>query len=120
MADTDDRGFKVEPAPDGRGAPPAKPPRRSFMRPGFIGLVVALLVVNWLVVNLIAPPEPSVTVPYSPYFLNQVHSGNVKRIAPIGETVTGEFKAEVHYPDPDSTAATKFKTEIPQFANGDR
>src|SRR5205823_9991117 len=102
------------------GGEPKKSPRRQFMRPGFLGILLALLVANWLLVTLGAPPEPSVTVPYSPYFLNQVNADNVKRINAIGETVTGEFNRKVHFPDPGSTAATKFKTEIPAFANGDK
>src|SRR3954451_12089217 len=115
-----------EPAPHERrprlpaGAPDAKPPqppKRRF-RPGFIGIVVIALALNYALVNVISPPEPSITVPYSPFFLDQVDANNVKRISPLGETVEGEFKKRVSYEDSD--AATQFETEIPQFANGDQ
>src|SRR4051794_35751488 len=74
-------------------------PRRRWPRPGALMVVLILLALNWLVLNLIAPPAQRVTVPYSPYFLQQVREGNVTRISPTGETVTGEFKQSVHYPD---------------------
>jgi cell division protease FtsH len=109
--------FKVEPAPDGRGG--KKPSQRRFMRPSFLTLVIALLAINYLLLNVLAPTQPVATVPYSPYFLDQVDKNNVERISPVGETVTGVFKEKVHYPKADSKATDKFKTEIPAFANGD-
>src|SRR3712207_3027649 len=109
--------FKVEPAPDGRGGD--KPPARRFMRPGFLTTVIVLLAVNYLLLNVLAPEEPVATVPYSPYFLEQVEKGNVERISPIGETVTGEFKEKVRYPDADADPADNFSTQIPSFADGE-
>ena len=78
-----------------------------------------LLALNWLLLQVLAPPEPRPTIPYSPNFLAQVDKGNVKRISPIGETVTGEFKKDVKYPDARPTTVKNFETEIPSFANGD-
>src|SRR5215217_957161 len=110
--------FKVEPAPDGRGER-KKPTRRGFMRPGFLTIVIGLLAINYLLLNVLAPTEPVATVPYSPYFLEQVEKGNVERISPIGETVTGVFEEKVRYPDAKADATDKFSTQIPAFANGD-
>ncbi len=95
-------------------------PRRRF-RPGFLALIVGALALNWVLAQVLAPPEPKVTVPYSPTFLAEVREGNVKRISPLGESVQGEFKTKVADPDPDEKGqkATQFETEIPQFVNGD-
>ncbi len=98
--------------------PPA-PPARRFRRPGFLVIVIGLLAANYLILNLVSPPTPRVTVPYSPTFIEQVDKGNVMRISPLGETVSGEFKQAVTYPAKDGEKAKSFDTEIPQFANGD-
>src|SRR3954451_23578049 len=99
---------------------PDNPPRRRLPRPGFLIVVVVLLGLNWLLLQVLAPPEPRPTIPYSPNFLQQVDKGNVKRISPIGETVTGEFKEKTRVPTADSDPAKNFQTEIPSFANGDQ
>jgi cell division protease FtsH len=93
-------------------------PRRRMPRPGFLVIVLVLLGLNWVLLQVLAPPEPRPTIPYYPTFLQQVDKGNVKRISPIGETVTGEFKNKVRYPNADSPPAKNFQTEIPSFANG--
>src|SRR3954469_18205177 len=97
----------------------AGPPRRRWPRPGFLALIIGALALNWVLSQVIAPPERSITVPYSPTFLNEVRAGNVARISPLGETVTGEFKTSVADPDDKSSKAKQFDTEIPQFTNGD-
>jgi cell division protease FtsH len=94
--------------------------RRQMMRPRFVALLIALLAANWALVNLIAPPEPSVRVPYSPFFLDQVRAGNVKQINTQLEAVTGEFLRPVRYPNAKSEPAKKFETQIPSFANTDK
>ncbi len=95
-------------------------PKRRFPRPGFLITVVVLLGLNWLLLNVLSPPEPRPTIPYSPNFLQQVDRGNVERISPIGETVTGEFKEEVDVDTDDIDEAVKnFETQIPTFANGE-
>ena len=51
----DKRGWRVAPAPDGRGLPEqAKPPPPHRLR-GFWILLVVLLAVNWLLVLLAQP-----------------------------------------------------------------
>jgi cell division protease FtsH len=80
----------------------------------FIVILLALLVLNWLLVQVFAPAEKRIGVPYTPTFLTQLRDGNVKEIASTGETVQGEFKKEVSYKD---EKAENFETEVPTFAN---
>ncbi len=103
-----------DPAGDG------KPPGRRMPRPGLLLIIVGALALNWLLLNVLSPPAPTVTVPYSPTFVGQVKAGNVKRISPLGQTVTGEFKKPVANPEKKTESAKNFETEIPQFANGDQ
>src|SRR5271165_2474520 len=114
----DKRGWRVAPAPDGRGAPeqtPSRPP--PHRRPGFLWFVLILIALNWLSVIVFQPSssQPRVTVSFSPYFLEQVQAGQVKSISSKGETVEGTFKTKLRYPASDKTATptTLFATEIP-------
>jgi cell division protease FtsH len=93
-------------------------PRRRMPRPGFLLTVVLLLALNWTLLQVLAPSEPRPTISYSPTFLEQVDKGNVERISPIGETVTGEFKQETKVPGTER-AVKNFETEIPTFANAE-
>jgi cell division protease FtsH len=119
----DHRGWRVAPAPDGRGAPdPPKrrPPHRSR---GFIWFVVALLVLNLGSVLLFSPSgQERVKVPFSPYFLSEVQAGRVASIASKGDTVQGTFKSAVRYPatDTKATPTTLFATQVPTFWNNDQ
>src|SRR3954447_15513679 len=72
--------WRVEPAPDGRGAPPPqRPPLMPRKRRGtFIGVLVALLAVNFILAFITGSPEDRTRVPYQPFFLEQVRTGNVK------------------------------------------
>jgi cell division protease FtsH len=119
----DKRGWQVSPAPDGRGMPeqtPSGPP--AHRRPGFLWFVLILIAINWLSVFLFQPSttEPRVTVPFSPYFLEQVKAGQVKSISSKGDTVEGNFKAKLRYPPSHKKATpTKlFATQVPSFWNG--
>jgi cell division protease FtsH len=80
----------------------------------FITILIALFIINWLIVGLVAPPEKRITVPYNPNFLGQVRANNVKEISSSGDTVQGEFKHEVKY---KGESATRFETEFPTFAD---
>jgi cell division protease FtsH len=118
----DERGWKVQPAPDGRGMPDKaqgrKPPHR---RPSFLWFVLALLVLNWLSVLLITPSHAPqrVTVSFNPFFLQTVEAGKVRSISSTGDTVEGTFKEKLRYPasNAKATPTTLFKTEIPTFWN---
>src|SRR5438309_6988836 len=117
----DKRGWRVAPAPDGRGMPEQAQARPAHRRPGFLWFVLALIALNWLSVLLTQPSgQPRVTVPFSPDFLAQVQAGQVSSISTKGDSVQGTFKTKQRYP-PNSktaTATTLFATEIPTFWNG--
>ena len=119
----DKRGWQVSPAPDGRGMPeqaPKGPP--AHRRPGFVWFVGILLAINLLSVLFFAPKtgERRVTVPFSPYFLEQVKGDTVYSISSKGDTIQGELKAKQRYPPSDTKATpTKlFATQVPSFWNG--
>src|SRR5436853_278962 len=78
----DKRGWRVAPAPDGRGAPEQpKPPPPHRLR-WFWLLLLVLLAVNWIGLLMAnSSGQPRVTVPFSPYFLQQVEAGKVKSIS---------------------------------------
>src|SRR3954447_4949402 len=123
------RGWTVSPAPDGRGAPEQpKPPSRAPRPPRvgwrWIAFIVAALAINYVIATALGPKEnPQVTVPYSPYFLNQVTKDNVKEISSTGEKVQGHFVKDVRYDPPgDGGAVTtdRFKTQVPTFADTDK
>jgi cell division protease FtsH len=119
----DHRGWRVAPAPDGRGAPDPpqrKPPHRSR---GFVWFVVALLAFNLGSVFLFSSHgQQRVTVPFSPYFLSEVQSGRVASIASKGDTIQGTFKSSVRYPSSDAGVkkTTLFATQVPTFWNNDQ
>ena len=62
-------------------------------------------------------PESRVRVPYSPLFLEQVTKGNVEEITSKGTDIQGTFEKEVAVEG--SKPTTRFRTEIPAFANTD-
>jgi cell division protease FtsH len=119
----DKEGWRVAPAPDGRGTPEQHKPRPPHRLRGFWIFVVVLLAVNWLSVLLFQSPpgQPRVKVAFSPYFLEQVQAGNVKSISSKGDTIQGTFATEVRYPpgDQKATATTLFSTQVPSFWNND-
>jgi cell division protease FtsH len=81
--------------------------------------VVCLLALNlWISSRALSPNAP-VRIPYSPTFLNQVQTGNVKEISSKGDSIQGTFKSAVRYPANDASAvgAKSFTTQVPSFAN---
>ncbi len=100
-------------------APAGRPAHR---RPGFLWFVLIVLAINWISVLLYSPSsgEQRVTVPFSPYFLQQVKGGQVSSISSKGNTIEGTFTAKQRYPASDTKAPeTKlFATEVPTFWNG--
>ncbi len=119
----DERGWRVAPAPDGRGQPdaPARRPPHRFR--GFALVVLLLLAVNLGSVLLVRPAgQPSVTVPFSPYFVSAVQAGRVATISSKGNTIRGTFKAPVRFPSGNAQAplTTLFSTEVPAFWNNDQ
>ncbi|MEA2200004.1 MAG: cell division protease FtsH [Solirubrobacteraceae bacterium] len=120
----DKRGWHVAPAPDGRGMPkqePSGPPPHRTR--GFLWFVLILIAINWLSVLLFAPTgtgEKRVTVPFNPYFLQEVQAGQVRSISTKGDSVQGTFTSKLRYPPTAKNATTTklFSTQIPTFWNG--
>jgi cell division protease FtsH len=116
----DKHGWRVAPAPDGRGLPDEhKPPPPHRWRGLWIFFLV-LLALNWLSVLVFQPSsQPRVRVPFSPYFLNQLKAGQVASISSTSGAINGTFKKKVRYPanDENATPTTRFATQVPSFWN---
>jgi cell division protease FtsH len=115
----DDRRWRVEPAPDGRGAPPAPRPPMFPRSRRFFAIIAGLLVLNFALAFFTGNPPDRTQVPYSPFFLQQVQAGNVLEISARGETIQGDLKKEASYTPPGGKAkkVDLFKTEVPSFVN---
>ena len=101
----DEGGWRVAPAPDGRGMPEGQKPRPPHRWGGFWVAAIVILAINWILVLVLQPPgQPRVTVPFSPNFLTQLDSGNVKSISSRGDTIQGTFAKKVTYPADDKNA----------------
>jgi cell division protease FtsH len=119
----DKRGWHVAPAPDGRGMPqqpPSGPP--PHRRPWFLWFVLGLIALNWLSLLAFQPGtggEERVTVPFNPFFLQQVQTGQVESISTRGDTVEGTLAIKIPLPPGAKKAKPTrlFKTEIPSFWN---
>src|SRR3954452_15369816 len=112
----------LPPRQDGKppaGRPGGQPASRVPRFPGgrtFWMIVLGLLVLNYVIMALFAPGrEPSVRIPYSPVFLEQVDKGNVSKVSTQGSSVSGVFKQAIRYPDSKADPAANFDTEIPSF-----
>src|ERR1700753_2499014 len=119
----DKQGWRVAPAPDGRGLPDQHKPSPPHRLRGFWIFVVVLLAINWLSVLLFQPGgETRVKVPFNQYFLKQGQENKVKSITTTGNTVDGTFTAKEKYPanDKNAVATTLFETEVPTFWNHDQ
>src|SRR4051812_39529358 len=101
------------------GATPPGQPRRRFRIPWWwIVAVVAALAINQWAASRVTEPATRIRVPYSPFFVQQVKSKNVKDITSKGTAIQGSFKAATAYGG--SKPTKNFKTEIPAFANTDQ
>ena len=105
--------------PPGRGGSPATPPRppRFGVSPRWIVLFGVLLALDLFISARAMAPESRVRVSYSPFFVQQVKSGNVEEITSKGTDIQGSFEKAVTFED--SKPTTRFRTEIPAFANTD-
>ncbi|HEX4011239.1 MAG TPA: ATP-dependent zinc metalloprotease FtsH [Solirubrobacteraceae bacterium] len=116
-------GWRVTPAPDGRGARQASgPPRRPRSRWWIAAVIVALLAVNLWISSEALKPHAPIKVPYYPTFLNQVKDKNVESINSTNDAITGTFKNAISYPAGDKSASpsTSFTTQVPSFANNNQ
>jgi cell division protease FtsH len=94
---------------------PATPQPRPRFGWWLIAVFLGLLVLNYYLGSRATQAPSRVRIPYSPFFLSQVKSGNVDAITSKGTAIQGAFKQPTTYQD--SHATTKFKTEIPAFAD---
>jgi cell division protease FtsH len=114
----DKQGWRVAPAPDGRGTPEEHRPPPPHRLRGFWIFVLVLLALNWLSVLFIQPSsQPRVTIPFSPTFISYVNSGEVSSITATGGSVEGTFTRKLKYPAHSRSAKpTKlFQTQVPSF-----
>ena len=116
----DERGWRVAPAPDGRGMPdpPAqRPPHRSRW---FVWFVVLLLVLNFGSVLLVRPgAQPRVKSAVQPV-LRERRAGRARRVDRLeGRHDPGHVQGRGALPGPEPTASTTtlFSTEVPTFWN---
>jgi cell division protease FtsH len=87
---------------------------------GFWIFFIVLLAVNWLLVLVSQPVgQPRVTVPFSPYFLQQLEAGKVSSISSTSGAIKGTFKEKIRFPanDEKATPTTLFATQVPSFWN---
>jgi cell division protease FtsH len=109
--------WHVDPAPDGRGAPPEEPPLvpRTLR---FWLLLLVLLAINLVLSFATGRPESRVQVPYQPFFVEQLERGNVEQITSRDDAIQGELKEKVRYDPPGDEPATDveaFDTRVPAF-----
>ncbi|MHA5052804.1 ATP-dependent zinc metalloprotease FtsH [Streptomyces sp. SD15] len=99
------------------GTPPESPSGRWKMPGGWIGLVIAALVVFLAAILALSffneGDEP--TISYTE-FSKQVDDGNVTKIYSKGDAIQGQLKNAQDNPEGDGTY-TKFKTQRPSFAD---
>jgi cell division protease FtsH len=93
----------------------ATPAQRPNFRWWWVWLTVGLLVVNFWAGAQVMEEQSRLTVPYSPFFLDQVREGNVAEITSKGTAIQGDFKQPKAYAG--SKPTKDFKTEIPAFAD---
>jgi cell division protease FtsH len=103
--------------PATQGSNPGSPPQPNRFRIGkwWIIFALGLLVLNIWAGSRSQQATSRVRVPYSPFFLEQVRAGHVADITSKGTAIQGTFKQPQSYNG--GKATTRFKTEIPEFAD---
>jgi cell division protease FtsH len=101
------------------GQQPTPGGRRPWPRIGWrlLFFFVALLALNYYLGSRATEGPTRVRVPYSPFFLAQVSDGNVDSITSKGTAIQGTLTHAVKF---QGKKTTKFKTEVPSFANTDQ
>jgi cell division protease FtsH len=119
MTENVDDSATRTPTPAPRGSSPTGGPPGPWYRPSprWIVFFLAVLALNIFVTGRAMEGASRVRVPYSPLFLQQVKAGNVDEITSQGTDIQGTFKKKIAYEDSDPT--TRFRTEIPAFADTD-
>jgi len=99
----------------GQKATPPTTPQRPRIGWWLGVFFISLLVVNYYLGSRATQAPSRIRVPYSPFFLQQVNHNNVAGITSKGTAIQGTFKTAESYNN--SHVTTKFKTEIPAFAD---
>jgi cell division protease FtsH len=113
-------GWRVTPAPDGRGHKGSGPgpPSRSTARWLVALVVLGVLALNFWISSQALKPASRVQIPYSPTFLQAVKSDNVSQISSTGDSIQGTLRSGIKYPaNSSANPTTLFSTQIPSFAN---
>ena len=105
----------VQPS-SGKADPPKPNPMRP--RPWWVSFI-AVLVLNYLLVQMFLPerPQQRIDVPYT-FFKQQVSAGNVSEVTSRADVIQGTFREARGYPPDDTNAkpSTLFETVRPEFA----
>jgi cell division protease FtsH len=112
-------GWKVTPAPDGRGGKktPQKAPSRGPNPRWLVAfLVIGLLALNVWISQETLKPNPRVRVSYFPTFVQAVDQGKVLGISSQGDSIQGQFKSKFTYGNNQPTIY--FSTQIPSYVSG--
>jgi cell division protease FtsH len=110
--------WKVEPSPDGRGAPPPpKPPMLPRFARRIWPFLLLLFVLNYWIASTIPDHKSRIEVPYT-VFKNNVRSGNVIAITSKGTAIQGVVRKPITYPTgKKARTSANFQTEQPAFAD---
>jgi cell division protease FtsH len=115
-ATRDERDTDAGAPPGPAGTPPPQQPRFRLSQ-RWILFALALLAFNFFLGSRAMQAPSRVRVPYSPFFLKQVSAGHVKEITSKGTAIQGTFTQKERYAG--SKPTTRFRTEVPAFANND-
>ena len=109
-------GKSPSPARSAAQPPPASPqPPRRRVGWWWIAALLVLFAINYYAGSRATQAPSRIRVPYSPFFLNQVEAGDVAQITSKGTAIQGTFNKAASYQG--SKASTRFRTEIPAFAD---
>jgi cell division protease FtsH len=103
--------------PSGAPEKPNERPPRFRITWWWVALIIGLFAINYYAGSRATSTPSRVRVPYSPFFLKQVTDGHVKEITSKGTAIQGTFTQKETFAG--SKPTTKFKTEIPAFADTD-
>jgi cell division protease FtsH len=111
--------WRVEPAPDGRGAPPPQRPPIMPRSRRFLAVLGALLAVNLILALVTSGPATRTRIPYEPFFIDQVRAGNVQEISSTDQTIEGSLKKKAAFTPPGGKpkSVDKFTTQVPAFVD---
>jgi cell division protease FtsH len=101
-------------SPQGRRPVFRLPTRRTRFISYAVGILLLLIFNIWAANN--ALQHHRVRVPYSPFFIDQIKSGNVQSITSTGTAIQGRLRRAVKA-GPSAERARDFTTEIPSFAD---